>query len=64
MLGMLWGNNAVFRGGGPLLVGFVVASLGFGALFWYVAAMNTFALLLVAVLVPAIAHRSRIAPQG
>ena len=64
MLGMLWGNNAVFRGGGPLLVGFVVAAFGFGALFWYVAAMNTFALLLVAVLVPAIARRSPIAPGG
>ena len=63
MLGMLWGNNAVFRGGGPLVVGFVVASLGFGALFWYVAAMNTFALLVVAVLIPAIAHGSRPNPR-
>ena len=64
MLGMLWGNNAVFRGGGPLLVGFVVASLGFGALFWYVAALNTFALVVVAVLIPAIASGSRGTPRG
>ena len=64
MLGMLWGNNAVFRGGGPLLVGFIVAALGFGALFWYVAAMNALALLLAAVLVPSIADRSRLAPRG
>ena len=64
MLGLLWGNNAVFRGGGPLLVGFVVASLGFGALFWYVAAMNTFALVVVAVLVSAISRGPRTSQQA
>ena len=58
MLGMLWGNNAVFRGGGPLLVGFVVSALGFGALFWYVAAMNTVAVLLVALLVQTLSSRA------
>ena len=64
MLGMLWGNNAIFRGGGPLVVGFVVAAAGFGALFWYVAAMNAFALLLVAILLPTLGRRRDGAPQG
>ena len=59
MLGMLWGNNAVLRGGGPLLVAFVVQSLGYAALFWYVAAMNATAVLLVTLLLLALAFRRR-----
>ncbi len=59
MLGMLWGNNAVLRGGGPLLVAFVVQSLGYAALFWYVAAMNATAVLLVTLVLLALALRRR-----
>ncbi|MBI2954828.1 MAG: MFS transporter [Chloroflexi bacterium] len=60
MLGMLWGNNAIFQGGAPLLIGFVVAALGFGALFWYIAALNTLAILLVAILIPTVGRRSKL----
>ena len=59
MLGMLWGNNAVLRGGGPLLVAFVVQSLGYAALFWYVAAMNATAVFLVTLVLLALALRRR-----
>ena len=40
MIGMLWGLNAVFAGLSPLLVGFLVAALGYGIVFWYAAVMN------------------------
>ena len=64
MLGVLSGSNLIFRGAAPLLVGSVVAALGFGALFWYVAAMNAFALLMVALLVRVLGRGSTLAPQG
>ena len=46
MIGLLWGNNAAFNGISPVLVGFLISSLGFGILFWYIAAMNTVASLM------------------
>ena len=52
MLGALSGTNLVFRGVGPLVVGVVVASLGFGALFWYVAVMNGLALFVIVAALP------------
>ncbi len=64
MLGVLSGSNLLFRGAAPLLVGSVVAALGFGALFWYVAAMNTFALLVVGLFVLLLGRRSAVAPQA
>lgn len=43
MIGLLWGNNALFSGLAPVLVGFMVGSTGYGILFWYIAAMNVIA---------------------
>ncbi len=43
MIGLLWGNNAVFGGISPVLVGFLVASFGYGVLFWFIAAMEALA---------------------
>lgn len=40
MIGLLWGSNAAFSGISPLLVGFLVTSLGYGVLFWYIAAVK------------------------
>lgn len=40
MLGVLFGFNAVFTGISPLIVGFMVAAVGYGTIFWYVAAVN------------------------
>lgn len=47
MLGVLDGSNLIFRGAAPLVVGGVVAALGFEALFWYIAVMSGAALLVV-----------------
>lgn len=44
MIGLLWGSNAVFTGGSPLLLGFLIQAMGFGILFWYVAAMSVVAM--------------------
>ncbi len=43
MIGLLWGNNALFGGVSPTLVGFLVSSVGYGVLFWYVAGMSSIA---------------------
>lgn len=43
MIGLLWGNNAVFSGAAPLILGFLIASFGYGVLFWFVAAVNAVA---------------------
>ena len=40
MIGMLWGFNAIFTGLSPLIVGFLVAGVGYGVIFWYVALVN------------------------
>lgn len=50
MIGLLWGNNALFSGASPVLVGFLITSLGYGILFWYIVAMNTVAALLAFIL--------------
>ena len=46
MIGLLWGSNAAFNGVSPLLVGFLITSLGYGVLFWYIAAVEVIAGLL------------------
>lgn len=40
MIEMLWGFNAVFTGLSPLAVGFLLAGVGYGIIFWYVAIAN------------------------
>lgn len=40
MIGLLWGSNALFVGAAPLLLGALIASFGYGLLFWWVAALN------------------------
>ena len=50
MIGLLWGNNALFSGASPVLVGFLITSLGYGVLFWYIVAMNTVAAILAFIL--------------
>ncbi|MBM2825202.1 MAG: transporter [Dehalococcoidales bacterium] len=43
MIGLLWGNNALFGGISPVIVGFLIASWGYGVLFWFIAAMEALA---------------------
>lgn len=45
MIGILWGSNAVFVGAAPLIVGALIASVGYGILFWWVAALSAVATL-------------------
>lgn len=40
MIGLLWGSNALFVGAAPILVGALIATFGYGILFWWVAALN------------------------
>lgn len=58
MVGLLWGNNAVFGGASPLILGALVASIGYGVIFWYLAAVNLVALVL-STFVPATARPAR-----
>jgi len=46
MIGLLWGSNAAFSGVSPVLAGFLITSLGYGVLFWYIAAVKVVAGLL------------------
>lgn len=46
MLGLLWGMNAVTTGLSPVIVGVLVDTIGYGAIFWYVAAVNAAASIL------------------
>ncbi len=62
MIGLLWGTNALFNGVSPLLVGFLITSLGYGILFWYVAGVKVIAGLLAVHLLLS-ATRSRRALQ-
>ena len=57
LIGLLWGNNALFVGAAPVLVGLLVASLGYPVLFWYIAAMNALAFL-VSLMLPAMRGRA------
>ena len=45
LVGLMWGVNAVSGGLAPLLIGLLVASAGFGVLFWFVAVANLLATL-------------------
>ncbi|MFC1936922.1 MFS transporter [Chloroflexota bacterium] len=47
MIGLLWGSNHAFTGLSPVLVGFLISFLGYGILFWYVAAMSAVAGIIV-----------------
>lgn len=53
MIGLLWGSNALFVGAAPLLLGALIATFGFGLLFWWVAVLNG-AATLVAMWMPAL----------
>jgi hypothetical protein len=57
LIGLLWGNNAIFLGLAPVIVGFLMASFGYSTVFWYVAVMNALGSV-VALMLPAIGHRS------
>ena len=59
VMGTLYAGNFLLRGLAPLILGGVIASLGFSVLFWYVAIMNTAAFLLVAASLPFILRTSR-----
>lgn len=52
MIGLLWGSNALFVGASPLLLGALIASLGYGVLFWWVGAMTFVAALVAAAMPP------------
>ncbi len=56
LVGLLWGNNALFLGIAPLIVGWLVASFGYATLFWYLAVTNALGSL-VALMLPAIGQR-------
>ena len=43
MIGLLWGSNAAFNGVSPVLAGFLITSLGYGVLFWYIAVVKVVA---------------------
>ena len=57
LIGLLWGNNAIFLGLAPLMVGFLMTSFGYSTLFWYMAFMNGLGSL-VALMLPAIGHHN------
>jgi MFS transporter, FSR family, fosmidomycin resistance protein len=57
MIGLLWGSNALFVGAAPLLLGALIASLGYGILFWWVAALN-FVAALISIAMPSIPRPS------
>lgn len=52
MIGLLWGSNAIFVGASPLIVGALIEGIGWGVLFWYVAAANLVATLAAFALPP------------
>jgi len=57
LIGLLWGNNAIFLGLAPVMVGFLVTSFGYSTLFWYMAIMNALGSL-VALMLPSIGHHN------
>ena len=52
LIGLLWGNNALFLGFAPVIVGLLMTSFGYSTLFWYMAVMNGLGSL-VALMLPA-----------
>jgi MFS transporter, FSR family, fosmidomycin resistance protein len=58
LVGLLWGNNALFLGFAPAIVGLLVTSYGYSTLFWYMAVMNGFAGLVALMLPVTTRHRS------
>ena len=56
LIGFLWGNNAIFLGVAPVIVGLLMTSFGYSTLFWYMAIMNAVGSL-VALMLPAIGRR-------
>ncbi len=59
VMGTLYAGNFLLRGLAPLILGGVIASLGFSVLFWYVAIVNAVAFLLVAASLPFLLRNSR-----
>lgn len=57
LIGLLWGFNALFTGASPLLMGVLVASVGYGVIFWFVALVN-FAAMIPALLLPSVPRPS------
>ena len=57
LIGFLWGNNAIFLGVAPVIVGFLMTSFGYSTLFWYMAIMNAVGSL-VALMLPAIGRHN------
>ena len=57
LIGFLWGNNAIFLGVAPVIVGFLMTSFGYSTLFWYMAVMNAVGSL-VALMLPAIGRHN------
>lgn len=55
LVGLLWGNNALFLGFAPLIVGLLMTSFGYSTLFWYMAVMNGLGSL-VALMLPPFTH--------
>jgi MFS family permease len=58
VLGTLYGGNFLLRGLAPLILGGIIGAFGFSALFWYVAAMNIAALVLVGASLPFLLRNS------
>jgi|TARA_B100000315_G_scaffold224833_1_gene230658 MFS family permease len=52
LVGILWGNNALFLGIAPVIVALFMTSFGYSTLFWYMAVMNGLGSL-VALMLPA-----------
>jgi len=59
VMGTLYAGNFLLRGLAPLILGGVIASLGFSVLFWYVAIVNAVAFLLVTASLPFLLRTSR-----
>ena len=57
LIGLLWGNNAIFLGFAPVIVGFLMTSFGYSTLFWYMAVMNALASL-VALMLPTLGRHN------
>jgi FSR family fosmidomycin resistance protein-like MFS transporter len=57
LVGILWGNNALFLGVAPVIVGLLMTSFGYSTIFWYMAVMNGVGSL-VAFILPAFGHHS------